>query len=66
MYNFLIDDNGVVYEGRGFDKQPATAMYWNSFSISLAFIGTYESTLPSAYSLGSARAFLQLMAWEGK
>lgn len=50
-YNFLIGEDGNVYEGRGWGKTGAHAPNFNSKSIGICFIGTFTSKLPTAAAL---------------
>lgn len=40
-YNFIIGNDGRVYEGRGWNKIGAHTFSYNSCSLGLAFIGKY-------------------------
>jgi len=42
-YNFLVGEDGNVYEGRGWDKQGAHSKLFNSKSIGICIIGDYTS-----------------------
>ncbi|XP_065277171.1 peptidoglycan-recognition protein SC2-like [Emys orbicularis] len=42
-YNFLIGEDGNVYEGRGWSTVGAHASGWNDRSLGLAFLGTFSS-----------------------
>jgi peptidoglycan recognition protein LC len=55
-YNFMVGGDGDVYEGRGWDKQGAhtkglilkcSTSGFNSGSIGVAFIGTFNKALPT-------------------
>lgn len=50
-YNFLVGGDGDVYEGRGWDKQGAHTKGYNSGSIGIAYIGTFNKKLPSERQL---------------
>ncbi len=62
-YNFLVDPNGLLYEGHlgGDDVVGTHAGSANTGSMALAFIGTYVSYNPSASMLNSA---VELFAWK--
>jgi len=47
-YNFLVDEGGRVYEGRGWDTVGAHVYGHNSRSIGISFIGSFVSRLPNA------------------
>jgi hypothetical protein len=63
-YNFLVDRFGTVYEGRfgGVDRNVvgAHALGFNTGSVGIALLGTYENTAPSAAALD---AIGRLIAW---
>lgn len=46
-YNFLIDEEGVIYEGRGFGVTGQHTIGKNSKSIGVALIGDFSKTEPS-------------------
>jgi hypothetical protein len=63
-YNFLVDRFGTIYEGRygGIDRNVvgAHALGFNTGSVGVALLGTYQSTAPSQ----AAQAALEtLLAW---
>jgi uncharacterized protein with LGFP repeats len=64
-YNFLVDKCGAVYEGRagGVTKAVygAHTLGFNSNSMGIAVLGTYENTSPSAAALN---AVARLTAWK--
>jgi len=45
-YNFLIGEDGMVYDGRGWDSQGAHTKGYNVDSIGIAFIGTFNDIVP--------------------
>jgi peptidoglycan recognition protein len=56
-YNFCIGNDGVVYEGRGWNRHGAHAVGFNAWSIGFSFIGNFDRQLPSQRALDIARAF---------
>lgn len=61
-YNWLIDPNGVVYEGRGDRVRGAHSPCMNAVSTGICFIGNYEgSTQPSEKGM---KALKDLIAWD--
>lgn len=60
-YNWLIDPNGVVYEGRGDRVRGAHSPCMNSVSSGICFIGNYETASPSAAGIQALKDFI---AWE--
>ena len=63
-YNFLVDKYGQVFEGRygGVDKNVigAHAEGFNTGSVGVALIGTYQTTAPTA---AEKTALVNLLAW---
>ncbi|CAD7003634.1 peptidoglycan-recognition protein SD [Ceratitis capitata] len=59
-YNFLIGSDGNVYEGRGWDYVGAAVRNYNVGSLSIAFIGTFEKSSPSAGALDAAQSLLEM------
>ncbi|XP_070079167.1 peptidoglycan recognition protein 1-like [Equus przewalskii] len=58
-YNFLIGEDGLVYEGRGWDTQGAHAGGgWNSKSIGISFMGNYMDRAPPQRALRAAQSLL--------
>ncbi|MCD6544287.1 MAG: N-acetylmuramoyl-L-alanine amidase, partial [Flavobacteriaceae bacterium] len=61
-YNWLIDPNGIVYEGRGDRIRGAHSPCMNAISTGICFIGNYEgSTQPSANGM---QALKDMIAWD--
>lgn len=61
-YNYLIDPNGVIYEGRaGGDNAVGIHDAVNYGSMGVSLIGTYTSTPPTAAAIN---ALVQLLAWK--
>ena len=69
-YNFLVDPNGVIYEGRAGanlnghvddDVEGGHAGSFNRRTVGLSFIGTYETVTPTDAALDAAKS---LMAWK--
>ena len=42
-YNFVVGEDGNVYEGRGWARVGAHAANWNARSLGIAFIGDFTS-----------------------
>uniref|UniRef100_A0A8C3F3N5 Peptidoglycan recognition protein 1 n=1 Tax=Chrysemys picta bellii TaxID=8478 RepID=A0A8C3F3N5_CHRPI len=62
-YNFLIGEDGRVYEGRGWSTMGAHAKNWNSKSLGFSFLGTF--TIPNAAALNAARSLIQCAISKG-
>jgi hypothetical protein len=64
-YNFIIDKYGRIWEGRagGIDKgvQGAHTQGFSSYSVGVAFLGTHETSGPSA---SAEAALVRLLAWK--
>lgn len=61
-YNYLIDPNGVIYEGRaGGDDAVGFHDTANYGSMGVAVIGTYSSVAPTGAAQGS---LIELLAWK--
>ena len=61
-YNWLVDPNGVVYEGRGDRIRGAHSPCMNAIATGICFIGNYEgSTQPSSEGM---QALKDMIAWD--
>ncbi|CAD7090194.1 unnamed protein product [Hermetia illucens] len=56
--NFLIGNDGNVYEGAGWNKVGAHTLGYNRKSIGIAFIGDFSDELPSEKALQAAKSLL--------
>ncbi|XP_026337798.1 peptidoglycan recognition protein 1 [Ursus arctos] len=66
-YNFLIGEDGLVYEGRGWDtKGDHTGMTWNPISIGISFMGNYMERSPPPRALRAAQGLLACGVAQGK
>ena len=50
-FNFLIGEDGMVYEGRGWENVGAHTKGYNRDSVGIAFIGTFIDIVPANKSL---------------
>ncbi|XP_004607865.1 peptidoglycan recognition protein 1 [Sorex araneus] len=58
-YNFLIGEDGLVYEGRGWNyKGDHSGPTWNSRSIAISFMGNYMERSPPARAIRAALSLL--------
>nr|DBA20385.1 TPA: hypothetical protein GDO54_017173 [Pyxicephalus adspersus] len=57
-YNFLIGEDGQVYEGRGWTTVGAHARSFNSKSIGISFIGSFTNRAPNSAALNVARQLI--------
>lgn len=62
-YNWLIDPNGVIYEGRGGGNNVRGAHFCgkNTGTMGICFLGNFETATPSPEALASLEA---LLAWK--
>jgi len=60
-YNWLIDGNGIIYEGRGSGLQGAHFSCMNSGTTGLCMIGNFEDSTPTSEAITSLE---NLIAWE--
>ncbi|XP_004694017.1 PREDICTED: peptidoglycan recognition protein 1 [Condylura cristata] len=58
-YNFLIGEDGLVYEGRGWDiKGDHSGTAWNPMSIGITFMGNYMERSPPPRAIRAAQSLL--------
>ncbi len=60
-YNWLVDPNGIIYEGRGDGVQGAHFSCMNSGTMGVCVIGNFESATPTYETIS---ALENLIAWE--
>ncbi|XP_037822247.1 peptidoglycan-recognition protein SA [Lucilia sericata] len=58
-YNFLIGNDGVVYEGTGWRVAGAHTYGYNTNGTGIAFIGNYSAKLPTEMALNAAKKLLE-------
>ncbi|XP_065361371.1 peptidoglycan-recognition protein SD-like [Calliphora vicina] len=58
-YNFLIGNDGNVYEGRGWTNQGALVKGYNVGSFGIVFMGNFMKELPSEKALVAAKALME-------
>ncbi|XP_030075528.1 peptidoglycan recognition protein 1 [Microcaecilia unicolor] len=58
-YNFLIGEDGQVYEGRGWYRVGVHAGNVNPSSIGIAFIGNFSNRLPNSKAINAAKNLIQ-------
>ncbi|KAM9113728.1 peptidoglycan-recognition protein SC2-like [Pangshura tecta] len=64
-YNFLIGEDGRVYEGRGWSTVGAHAKNWNSKSLGFSFLGNFSSITPSTAALNAAKSLIRCAVSKG-
>ncbi|KAL5291595.1 PGLYRP3.2 family protein [Megaselia abdita] len=65
-YNFLIGNDGYVYEGRGWDNQGAHTKGFNSRSLGVSFLGHFVHHLPSERAFVALKLLLEEGVRAGK
>ncbi|XP_006861516.1 PREDICTED: peptidoglycan recognition protein 4 isoform X2 [Chrysochloris asiatica] len=58
-HNFLIGQDGAIYEGTGWNVQGSHTTGYNDIALGIAFMGTFTGTLPNAAALGAAQSLIQ-------
>ncbi|XP_007087940.1 peptidoglycan recognition protein 4 [Panthera tigris] len=64
-YNFLVGQDGVIYEGVGWNVQGSRAPGYNDIALGIAFMGTFLGTPPNAAALEAAQNLIQCAADKG-
>ncbi|XP_046414678.1 uncharacterized protein LOC124176887 [Neodiprion fabricii] len=65
-YNFLIGGDAYAYIGRGWDHVGAHAYGYNSRSIGISFIGTYNTVAPSDHQMKALQQLIEIGVKSGK
>ncbi|XP_024889991.1 peptidoglycan-recognition protein SD-like [Temnothorax curvispinosus] len=65
-YNFLVGGDGLAYVGRSWDYVGAYSISFNSKSIGISFIGTFNSVVPPEPQLRAAQKIIELGVEAGK
>ena len=67
-YSFLIDSNGVVYEGRGWNTEGGHTCGFNKQSYAICFIGNFMDALPDklalkgTYKIGNSKIEIHILS----
>ncbi|KAL3863674.1 hypothetical protein ACJMK2_005421 [Sinanodonta woodiana] len=64
--NFLVVEDGTIYEGRGLDRVGAHTMGYNSRGIAFSFIGSYSNSKSPAAALTAVKNMIQCGITQGK
>ncbi|XP_027727224.1 peptidoglycan recognition protein 3-like [Vombatus ursinus] len=64
-YNFLVGEDGRVYEGVGWDTEGAHTYSYNDIGLGIAFIGLFTGTSPNAAALKVAQDLIQCAVDKG-
>ncbi|XP_054444459.1 peptidoglycan recognition protein 1 [Pteronotus mesoamericanus] len=57
-YNFLIGEDGLVYEGRGWNYTGAHTSRWNPYTIGISFMGNYMERAPPPRAIRAAKSLI--------
>ncbi|XP_028911696.1 peptidoglycan recognition protein 3-like [Ornithorhynchus anatinus] len=58
-YNFLVGEDGNVYEGVGWDTEGAHTYGYNDIALGVAFLGLFEDKPPNAAALMAAQRLIR-------
>lgn len=58
-YNFVVGEDGNIYEGRGWDTMGAHAPTYNSRSVGICVIGDFSNRLPNEAALNAVKDLIQ-------
>ncbi|KAM4608040.1 peptidoglycan recognition protein 1-like [Discoglossus pictus] len=58
-YNFLIGEDGQIYEGRGWNATGAHAPGYNHRSIGISFMGTFTDRVPNSAAQNAAKKLIR-------
>ncbi|XP_036778066.2 peptidoglycan recognition protein 4 isoform X2 [Manis pentadactyla] len=64
-YNFLVGEDGGVYEGVGWEIQGAHTYGYNDIALGIAFIGNFVGAPPNAAALEAAQTLIQCAMAKG-
>ncbi|KAG3281597.1 peptidoglycan recognition protein 4 [Ictidomys tridecemlineatus] len=64
-YNFLVGQDGAVYEGVGWNVQGSRTPGYNDIALAISFMGTFTGTAPNASALEVATDLIQCAVVKG-
>ncbi|KAI3387258.1 hypothetical protein SNEBB_002690 [Seison nebaliae] len=64
-YNFIIGEDGKVYEGRGYGIWGAHSPAYNSNSIGICMVGTFTNRLPNQKAIQRLKDFIKCSKQNG-
>ncbi|XP_060258024.1 peptidoglycan recognition protein 4 isoform X1 [Ovis aries] len=64
-YNFLVGQDGIIYEGVGWSVQGSHTPSYNDIALGLAFMGTFSGSPPNAAALEAAQNLIQCSVIKG-
>lgn len=65
-YNFLIGEDGRVYEARGWNRTGAHTYGWNEKAVAFCVMGSYNDRLPNKQALSALQNIIAYGVQEGK
>ncbi|XP_043258957.1 uncharacterized protein LOC122401084 [Colletes gigas] len=65
-YNFVVGEDGNVYEGRGWDKHGSHSIPYNSKSIGICIIGNFDGHSPNAAAISATKSLISYGVSIGK
>lgn len=66
MYNFLVGEDGNVYEGRGWNTVGGHVPYWGIVSQGIGVMGNFQHTPPNAAALTALQDLLTCLVGNHK
>ncbi|XP_004693773.1 PREDICTED: peptidoglycan recognition protein 4 [Condylura cristata] len=64
-YNFLVGQDGVIYEGVGWNVQGSHTDGYNDIALGIAFMGTFSGVSPNAAALQAAQDLIECAVDKG-
>lgn len=58
-YNFLVGNDGNVYEGRGWKRVGAHTQGYNSRAIGISFVGCFMNEIPAQIAMDACRSLIE-------
>ena len=65
-YNFLIGEDGRVYEARGWDRIGAHTYGWNDVAVAFSIMGNYKDRIPNDKALSALKNIINCGLNKGK
>ena len=60
-YNYLIGEDGNIYEGRGPYRSGAHCVNWNSKTLGFSIMGDFSNTLPNQKAIDASDQLIQYL-----
>jgi N-acetylmuramoyl-L-alanine amidase len=65
-YNFLVGEDGRVYEGRGWDREGAHTHLWNSVAVAFSVMGNFMTRLPDPVAMSAVQNMITCGIQQGR